>query len=152
MENTHCWTASWLAKDALESGPRSPLEVKKKVLSWSPVQKNTLGETFTSLGLGSTTQANIRRLVHTVSLPLLLLVLHWVLAPEKLPCQCRFLSNDECLSLLQYSETHERASRRLCPVVEGGAGHQPVCAGILASCVALGSLIAPEHSVSPSTK
>ena len=30
LEKTHCWPASWLAKDTLESGPRSPLEVKKK--------------------------------------------------------------------------------------------------------------------------
>ena len=66
-----------------------------------------------------------------------------MLATEKLPCQCLFLSNDECLSLLQYSETCKRASRRLGLVVEGGAGLQPVCTGILASCVALGSLLSP---------
>ena len=32
LGKTHCWPASWLAKDTLESGPRSPLEVKKEVL------------------------------------------------------------------------------------------------------------------------
>lgn len=68
---------------------RSPLEVKK-FLFQLPVHK-ALGKTLPSLGLSSTTQANIRGLVHTIPLPLLLCPLHQMLASKNLPCWYLFL-------------------------------------------------------------
>ena len=135
LEKTHCWPASWLAKDALESSPRSPLEVKQVLVPVTSSQEY--------LGRDHHLQAHVRRLVRSISQPLLLFVSRWVLVPKKLPCQDLVPSNDERLSLLQYSETRKRVSRRLCLVVEGGAGLQPLWVGMSASCAALGGLLSP---------